>query len=135
MVLNGEQSIKKMNRLRGNPSLQIILVMLVIPVTVILTTKILPERDNHGNIRHEKESQYNYIRVVDDNSIRTLLFTKELRAKIQSAIHLELQDTLVLEYSQMVFASIAFVQQPQRILVVERSRCAAEKEFKSVYNS
>ena len=107
-----------MKRLFNTPLVQIILSILLIPVSVILITKLLPGTAEHGNTVYEKESRYNYIRIVDDNSIRSLLFTKAPGAKIQSAVHLGLPDELVLEYSKMVFASLAFVEQPQRILVV-----------------
>ncbi|MCG8632943.1 MAG: fused MFS/spermidine synthase, partial [Desulfobacterales bacterium] len=116
--MSEELSRTKKNGLFNNPLFKIILAVLTIPVSVIFITKTLPESDTHGNVIYEKESRYNYIRVVDDDPVRSLLFTKGPGAKIQSAIYPDSPDKLVLEYSQMVFAGIAFVRQPQRILIV-----------------
>ncbi|MBT6339703.1 MAG: fused MFS/spermidine synthase [Desulfobacula sp.] len=113
-----DQPIKKKNLLDNNQSLNIILVILFIPVVGLLSILTVSEGTQDENVVYEKESRYHYIRVVDDNSIRTLFFTKGPGANRQSAIYLDSPDKHVFEYTQMVFASLAFVQKPQNILVI-----------------
>jgi spermidine synthase len=116
--MSPEQTIKNMTLLRNNQSLNIILAILVIPVFVLLSFLISSEKARDGNVIYEKESRYHYIRVVDDKAVRTLLFTKGPGAMKQSAVYLDSPDKHVLEYSSMIFTSLAFVEEPQRVLVV-----------------
>lgn len=114
-----DQPIKKKNLLGDNQSLNIILAILIIPISVLLITLTVPESsDEVDDVIFEKESRYHYIRVVDKNSMRTLFFTKGPGAKRQSAVYLDLPGKHVFEYTQMVFASLAFVHRPKNILVV-----------------
>lgn len=113
-----DQTIKKKGILGNNQSLNIILAILVIPVVLLLSFLISPDSFKDGNVIYENESRYHYIRVVDNNGVRTLFFTKGPGAKKQSAIYLDSTDEHVFEYTQMVFTSLAFVEQPQRILVI-----------------
>ena len=110
---------KKKNPLSDNKWLQVILAILSIATSVFLLILMVPQSViQGGNVIYEKESRYHYIRVVDDNATRSLLFTVGPGSKIQSAIYLDSQDKHVQDYSKMVFASLAFVQQLQHILVI-----------------
>jgi spermidine synthase len=93
-------------------------ILLIVDIFLLLGFILFQSSARNADIVYEKESQYHYIRVVDDNSIRKLMFTLGPGAKIQSAIDLDSPGRHVLEYSRMVFASLAFVQQPQHILVI-----------------
>lgn len=110
---------RKMNLFGGTFSSRIILAILLIANFFLLAISFIYEDAiRNPNVIYEKESRYHYIRVVEDNAVRKLMFTLGPGAEIQSAIDLHSPDRHVLKYTKMVFASLAFVQQPQHILVV-----------------
>ena len=65
----------------------------------------------------EKTSQYNSIVVTEDDcGLRTLRFEK--RGALQSVVKLGDPDHFELPYAQVVPAGLAFVDRPQRVLIV-----------------
>jgi spermidine synthase len=119
VILRVEQPSKKKNLLSDNPSLHVILAIIFVASSVLIYIFAIPQNAiRNANVIFEKESRYHYIRVVDDNEIRSLLFMIGPGAQRQSAIYLDSPDKHVLDYSKMVFASLAFVHQPQHILVI-----------------
>ena len=67
---------------------------------------------------YQAESQYHYVRVTQKAGIRTLYFKKGPGAARQTAINLKNRLKLELEYTKIVCVGLAFVEQPQRVLVI-----------------
>jgi spermidine synthase len=117
--LSAKQPGKRNSFLNDRQSLKRTLaILLIVDIFLFLGFMLFQRSTRNANIIYEKESRYHYIRVVDENTIRKLMFTLSPGAEIQSAIDLDSPGRHVLEYSRMVFASLAFVQQPQHILVI-----------------
>lgn len=119
VILSARQSGKINTFLDDRQSLKKTLtILLVVDIFLLLGFVLFQRSTRNANIVYEKESRYHYIRVVDENAIRKLMFTLNPGAEIQTAIDLDSPRRHVLEYSRMVFASLAFVQQPHHILVI-----------------
>jgi len=117
--LSAKQSGKRNKFLDDRQSIKRTLaILLIVDIFLLLGFVLFQRSTRSANIVYEKESRYHYIRVVDENAIRKLMFTLNPGAEIQSAIDLDSPGRHVLEYSRMVFASLAFVQKPQHILVI-----------------
>jgi len=67
---------------------------------------------------YEAESQYHYVRVTKKGSALTLYFKRGPGAARQSVIDLKHPHQLELEYTQMAFIGLAFIDEPKRVLVV-----------------
>lgn len=66
---------------------------------------------------YEAESQYHYVRVTKKGSALTLYFKRGPAAR-QSVIDLKHPHQLELEYTQMAFIGLSFINEPKRVLVV-----------------
>ncbi len=64
----------------------------------------------------DRESQYNHIRVVDEDGVRRLLFRSEGYDYVESAIDLENPLRLRMKYYPLMLAALAHQPQPERIL-------------------
>jgi spermidine synthase len=78
-------------------------------------------RHPEGPVIHETTSAYSRIRVRERDGIRRLFFVDpQGRERQQSAIDLRAPERLQLAYSQSMFLSFLFQEQPERVLVVGR---------------
>jgi spermidine synthase len=68
---------------------------------------------------HEEKSQFSTIRIIRENSVRTLLFIRESGEAItESMLDVEKPHELQLEYTRLMFASYLFRPRPERVLLV-----------------
>lgn len=68
-------------------------------------------------VLYETDSKYNHIIVTEDgDGVRTLLFEKN--GAMQSAGKPDDPDCLILEYVRSAMVSLAFVEKPERILII-----------------
>jgi len=81
--------------------------LFVLAVTALAQDKVL----------YEKDSAFNHILVTENSEgVRSLLFAKD--GALQSVAKPDDPDYLSLAYLRAVFVSLAFVEKPQRVLVV-----------------
>ena len=112
-----KNSSSLINKWRFPKALVLALILLPIALIILILT-VSQDVLLAGHVIYEKESLYHYISVVDNKSVRALQFRKGPGANEQSAINLNNPDEHVLEYTKMIFASLAFVPRPEHILVV-----------------
>ncbi|MGQ9589627.1 MAG: spermidine synthase [Planctomycetota bacterium] len=66
----------------------------------------------------EKESLYHEILVEEEGSVRTLYFRRAGERYPESMVDVAHPLELLMEYSQLMFASFLFVEKPERVLVI-----------------
>src|SRR5579862_2365452 len=69
-------------------------------------------------IVHTEKSLYRNITVIDDDGLRCMKFSRNYVGGRQSCMLLRDPDRLVLDYTQMMLASLYVVPAPKRILIV-----------------
>lgn len=120
----------------GNYTISLIFGLVFLPVAVAVFILSGPGGVlSSSEVVYEKESLYHYINVIDDGPIRALQFRKGPGANWQSAINLENPGEHVLEYTRMLFAGLAFVAQPEDILIIGLGGGIVPTEFRKQYPS
>lgn len=66
----------------------------------------------------EKESLYHEILVEEEGTVRTLYFRRAGERYPESMVDVAHPLELLMEYSQLMFASFLFVEKPERVLVI-----------------
>ena len=89
---------------------------LVFSLAVAAVFAFLVAASGEEKVLYKKDSRYNTITVTeDDRGLRTLLFENRVR---QSVVKVGDPDHLELAYARVMPAGLAFVEKPQRVLIV-----------------
>lgn len=96
----------------------ILLFLLIISLLGVGLLRNTQEK-GYGRLIHETVSDYSQIRVREQGTVRSLLFVDhEGKERCQSSINMAAPDTLQLQYSKSLFASMLFHYPQRRTLVV-----------------
>lgn len=108
---------------------------MAIPLLVLITlTGQSPALESGEKLLFEKNSLYQYISVVEDPARKERYIRSQKREYVQGGIHLSDPERLLLEFTQMCFISLAFLDgDPKDVLFVGLGAGAMPKYFSVRY--